>query len=70
MELPIDSFLEFINLQPCGVEVLVCLLAELDECESGPCQNGAACEDKFNNYTCSCVAGYTGRDCETGGLSS
>ena len=39
---------------------------DIDECESSPCQNGGACEDGINSYTCSCAPGYTGNDCETG----
>ena len=30
-----------------------------------PCQNGGTCSDGVNEYTCGCVAGYTGDDCET-----
>lgn len=28
------------------------------------CQNGATCIDGINNYTCACVPGYTGYQCE------
>ena len=38
----------------------------LDECSPDPCQNGATCMDGVNQYTCSCLAGYEGTDCETG----
>ena len=41
-------------------------LSDVDECSSGPCQNGGTCADGVNSYTCSCVAGYTGMNCETG----
>ncbi|KAK2172869.1 hypothetical protein NP493_923g00027 [Ridgeia piscesae] len=30
-----------------------------------PCGNGAACANAVNSYTCPCVAGYTGTNCET-----
>ena len=33
---------------------------EVDECDSAPCQNGAVCNEQFNGYTCSCLAGYEG----------
>ena len=36
----------------------------INECDSGPCQNGATCLDGINNYTCTCSPGYSGRDCE------
>jgi hypothetical protein len=42
-------------------------LADINECLSGPCQNSAACTDNVNGYTCTCVDGYTGVHCETGG---
>lgn len=44
------------------------LLSELDinECASTPCQNGGTCVDKVNGFSCKCVAGFTGENCETG----
>ena len=29
------------------------------------CQNSGTCTDGDNTYTCSCVTGFTGTDCET-----
>ena len=40
-------------------------LSDVDECASSPCQNGGSCGDGINKYTCGCVAGYTGNECET-----
>ena len=46
------------------------LLSTGDECEivgacvDGPCENGATCTqdgDQFQNYTCHCVEGWTGK---------
>ena len=28
--------------------------------------NGGTCTDDVNSYSCACVAGYTGEDCEIG----
>ncbi|XP_072018497.1 uncharacterized protein [Amphiura filiformis] len=36
----------------------------IDECNSSPCQNGGSCIDQVNNYTCSCLSGWTGINCE------
>ena len=38
--------------------------ANIDECAVNPCQNGATCTDTINSYTCSCLAGYNGENCE------
>ena len=45
----------------------LCYLLSLDinECSSNPCKNGATCNDLLNKYTCTCVTGYQGTDCET-----
>lgn len=33
-------------------------------CDSNPCLNGAACQDLFNAFNCSCVDGWSGRRCD------
>ncbi|XP_015251690.1 PREDICTED: protein crumbs homolog 2-like [Cyprinodon variegatus] len=33
-------------------------------CESGPCLNGATCEDLFNKFGCVCDTGWEGERCE------
>ncbi|NXT94397.1 CRUM1 protein, partial [Anhinga rufa] len=38
--------------------------AEIDECDSDPCQNGALCSDHVGFYTCTCAPGYQGIQCE------
>ena len=39
---------------------------DLDECESDPCENGGDCHNGNNAYSCRCMPGYTGTNCETG----
>ena len=41
-------------------------IADFDECDSSPCQNGGSCTDIVNGHTCNCVAGYDGTNCENG----
>ncbi len=39
-------------------------VAEVDECDSDPCLNGATCLDELDGYTCSCASGNYGTHCE------
>ena len=39
---------------------------DVDECASSPCQNGGKCKDAINAFTCDCVSGYSGSNCEIG----
>ncbi|WAR08642.1 FBP1-like protein [Mya arenaria] len=36
-----------------------------NDCLTNPCQNSGACADGINTYTCTCIPGYTGTNCET-----
>ena len=45
--------------------ILLCLI-DIDECASGPCQNGGTCTDQVNGYQCQCAPGYTDLQCHTG----
>ena len=38
---------------------------DIDECASLPCENGGSCIDGVDIFTCECVDGYTGNQCET-----
>ena len=40
--------------------------ADIDECSSNPCQNGAACQQLVDIYNCTCSGGYNGTNCEIG----
>ncbi|XP_048775118.1 von Willebrand factor A domain-containing protein 2-like [Ostrea edulis] len=37
---------------------------DINECASNPCQNGGTCHNGNNLYTCTCLPGWTGHDCE------
>ena len=41
-------------------------VSDVEECSSDPCENGGTFIDGINGYSCQCVAGYTGANCETG----
>jgi len=45
--------------------MLICIL-DIDDCATNPCQNGGTCIDAVNQYTCTCKAGYTDVNCQTG----
>ena len=38
--------------------------ANVDECQSDPCENGGQCDDDVNGYTCQCADGYTDIHCQ------
>ncbi|XP_056460177.1 sushi, nidogen and EGF-like domain-containing protein 1 [Gadus chalcogrammus] len=38
---------------------------DVDECSSGPCQNGGTCLDRVNGVSCTCPPGFSGPLCET-----
>lgn len=42
------------------------VLTDIDDCHNHTCRNGATCVDGVNDYSCSCVFGFTGPNCETG----
>ena len=45
------------------------VLSDIDECSSNPCQNGGTCTDGVNSYSCACVAGTSGVNCENGKIT-
>lgn len=46
------------------------VFTDIDDCSSGPCQNGATCVDHVNNFSCTCPPGYTDKHCSTGCVTS
>ena len=45
-------------------------LLDIDDCVNHTCANGASCVDGINNYSCNCLVGFTGSNCETGRCAS
>ena len=41
-------------------------LLDIDECDNDPCEHGGTCVDKVNSYSCNCLPGYTGAECQEG----
>jgi hypothetical protein len=56
----------FIVLAQYPLSFYVLFQKDVDECSSLPCENGARCIDKVNDYECICKAGYTDKNCSTG----
>ncbi len=40
------------------------LLDKANQCDSNPCQNDGLCIDGDYQYTCQCLSGYSGYNCE------
>ena len=40
------------------------IFIDIDDCEPSPCKNGGTCEDRINDYKCTCATGYKGKSCE------
>ena len=45
---------------------LVNYFVDVDDCVRVTCSFHGTCVDGVNSHTCSCEAGYTGDNCETG----
>ena len=62
----LNAELKFILLQ---TTILINYIADIVECLSNPCQNGGTCNEGPSGpggYTCTCVAGYAGSECQSG----
>lgn len=46
----------------------VCYLPDedIDECSTWPCENDGACLNSDGSYSCTCVEGWTGINCDKG----
>ena len=44
-------------------------LSDINDCNSDPCENGATCDDGVNDYKCTCMAGYDGKNCSQSKLN-
>ncbi|KAK3730059.1 hypothetical protein QZH41_009565 [Actinostola sp. cb2023] len=53
------------NVMVLHVKMAAVVKTDINECNRVTCQNGGSCQDLVNDFTCTCVAGYTGRYCET-----
>ena len=58
------GFCNFFRIPEFFICVILC--ADIDECLNMPCKNGATCNNKPGSYSCSCSAGWTGKDCDEG----
>ena len=46
-----------VNIVPLG------FLSDINECYPNPCKNNGTCIDGVNNYTCTCVPEFEGKNC-------
>ena len=42
------------------------IFSDVNECQNNPCQNGGKCTNVNGDYSCSCVSGFEGKNCEKG----
>lgn len=42
------------------------LLPDINDCVNHTCENGGSCVDGVNNYSCNCLVGFTGQQCQIG----
>ena len=42
------------------------LFTDVKSCRSSPCKNGGMCKNLKNDYLCSCIPAYTGKNCDKG----
>lgn len=42
------------------------VFADIDDCESQPCQNNGICHDRLNGFYCECPSFWEGVTCQLG----
>ena len=47
-----------------GVNFYFSISIDIDNCSPNPCNNGGMCTDGVDVYTCTCLGGFTGDNCE------
>lgn len=40
--------------------------ADVNECETEPCEHGGTCIDEVNGFSCNCTPGWEGNTCQFG----
>ena len=61
-----SGWLSQVHISNFNICLIYFSLTDIDECVSHQCDNGGSCVDGVNNYSCNCLAGFTGSLCETG----
>ena len=58
--------LRFIYIYIYNMADLFVLYIDINDCIDGACLNEGTCIDGVNEYTCNCMPGYTGSNCQIG----
>ena len=56
-------------LSPVMLTPVFTVLVDHATCVSNPCVNGGTCVDGLNLFTCKCVAGFIGANCDVGKIT-
>ena len=46
------------------INIIVSMFADIDDCTDTSCLNGGTCVDGVDTFTCTCLPGWTGTNCE------
>ena len=60
------SLTSIVQLENCNCIILAAVVVVRNACARNPCKNRGTCKNEGNNYSCICVAGYVGGNCQTG----